>query len=131
MPVKIRLARRGRTHRPFYSIVIADARAPRDGKNLGKIGTYDPTQHPAPVKLDIEKALEWLRKGAQPTSTVRNILSSQGVFLKKHLQTGVDKGVITQKIADERFAEWEKMAQKKKRKPYKSLAPATPKERQA
>ena len=122
MAVKIRLARRGRKHHPYYHIVVADARAPRDGKNLGKIGTYDPNQNPAPIQLNVEAALSWLQKGAQPTDTVRDILSSQGVFLKKHLQTGIDKGVITQEIANKRFAEWEKIAAKKKRKPYQQAA---------
>ena len=132
MAVKIRLARKGRKHHPYYSIVVADSRAPRDGKNLEKIGTYDPNQDPAPVKLNIEATLSWLQKGAQPTSTVRNILSSQGVLLKKHLQMGIDKGVITQDIADKRFAEWEKIAAKKKRKPYQQAEkPATKKESQA
>lgn len=118
MAVKIRLARGGRKHRAYYSIVVADARAPRDGKNLGKIGTYDPTQSPAPVVLDVAAVLDWLNKGAQPTATVRDILSSQGVLLKKHLQMGIDKGVITQEMADERFDAWQKVAQKKKRQPY-------------
>ena len=118
MSVKIRLQRRGRKGAPHYSIVIADARAPRDGKFLEKIGTYNPTQQPAPINLNTEAALEWLNKGAQPTKTVRDILSSQGILLKKHLQIGVNKGVITQDIAKKRFAEWTKIAAKKKRKPY-------------
>lgn len=118
MAVKLRLARKGRTHSAFYHIVAADARAPRDGRNLGKLGTYNPTKNPAPVDLKVDAILSWLEKGAQPTATVRQILSSQGILLRRHLQMGVDKGVITQAIADKRFAEWEKIAAKKRRKPY-------------
>ena len=120
MAVKLRLARKGRKHSAFYHLVAADARAPRDGRNLGKVGTYDPNKDPAPVQLDVEAILSWLEKGAQPTSTVRQILSSQGVLLKRHLQRGVDKGVITQAMADKSFAAWEKAAIKKKRRPYQN-----------
>ncbi len=118
MAVKIRLARRGRKNRPFYHIVIADVRSPRDGKFIEKIGTFDPMQTPGVVDFNSESALSWLSKGAQPTKTVAGILSSQGVLFKKHLAAGVRKGCITQAIADKRFAEWEKIAAKKKRNPY-------------
>lgn len=121
MAVKIRLARRGRTHTPFFSIVVADARAPRDGKYLAKVGTYNPNRKPAELKLDIEQALAWLQKGAQPTPTVRHILSSQGVLLQKHLQAGIQKGVITQEIADQRFAVWKQTEEKKKKKSFQPI----------
>ena len=115
MAVKIRLARRGKTHKAFYNIVAADARAPRDGKKIAKLGTYDPHHQPASVRLDREAIVGWLLKGAQPTETVRNILSSQGVLLQKHLAVGVRKGDITQETADSRFDEWKKKAAKKKK----------------
>ncbi|MEM7362278.1 MAG: 30S ribosomal protein S16 [Bacteroidota bacterium] len=121
MVVKLRLARKGRKHSAFYHLVAADARAPRDGRNLGKLGTYNPSKNPAPVDLNVPEILSWLEKGAQPTTTVRQILSSQGILLKRHLQMGVDKGVITQAMADKRFASWEKIAAKKRRKPYESI----------
>ena len=123
MAVKIRLARRGRKHYAYYVIIVADARAPRDGKYLARVGSYDPNKNPALLHLDAEAILDWLNKGAQPTATVRDMLSSQGLFLKRHLQMGIDKGVITQEIANERFAAWEKIAAKKKRKPYAKAVP--------
>ena len=121
MAVKIRLERRGRKALPFYSIVVVNANVSRNGKSLEKIGTFDPNQKPGALQLDIEAALSWLEKGAQPTKTMRDILSSQGVLLKRHLQKGVTKGVITQEIADKRFAEWQKIAAKKKRKTYQQV----------
>lgn len=121
MAVKIRLARKGRKKRPFYHILIADARAPRDGKFIEKVGTYDPTQKPAPVQLNEAAVLDWLAKGAQPTDTVRTILSRLGVLLRRHLQRGVDKGIITQETAEKRFTEWQEKARNKKRVPFQSL----------
>ncbi|TSJ80577.1 30S ribosomal protein S16 [Cardinium endosymbiont of Dermatophagoides farinae] len=106
MAVKIRLARCGRRHLAEYDIVIADARSPRDGRFIEKIGNYNPNTAPATVKLDEASALKWLFQGAQPTDTVRSLLSKQGVMLKKHLQVGVIKGAITQARADEKFASW-------------------------
>lgn len=85
MPVKLRLQRRGRAHRPFYHIVAADSRSPRDGKFLDKVGTYDPVAQPAIVEIDHAKALQWLKNGAQPTETVNSLLSHDGVLLKLHL----------------------------------------------
>ena len=108
MPVKIRLARKGRKRRPFYHIVIADSRAPRDGKFIERVGNYDPTTNPATINLDFDKALDWLRKGAQPTDTVRAILSYNGVLLKKHLLEGVKKGALTEAQAEEKFEAWMK-----------------------
>ena len=106
MPVKIRLARRGRRKRPFYHIVVADVRAPRDGRFIEQIGSYNPMTNPATIELDREKAYEWLMEGAQPTYTARAILRFKGVLYKKHLQRGVVKGALTQEKADEMFAAW-------------------------
>ncbi len=106
MPVKIRLQRRGRKKRPFYHIVAADARAPRDGKFIEKLGIYNPMTKPATIELDREKAYEWLTKGAQPTDTVRAILRFKGVMYRKHLMRGVKKGALTQEAADQKWQEW-------------------------
>lgn len=106
MAVKIRLARRGRKKRPMYDIVVADARAPRDGRFIEKLGTYNPNTHPAEVSLKVDKAVKWLFNGAQPTDTARTILQKKGVMLRKHLQVGVIKGAITQEEADARFDNW-------------------------
>ncbi len=106
MPVKIRLQRRGRKKRPFYHIVIADSRSPRDGRFIEKIGVYNPMTAPATIEVDHEKALSWLANGAQPTHTVNAILRYKGVMYKKHLQRGVAKGAMTQEEADQKFAAW-------------------------
>lgn len=106
MPVKIRLARHGRKARPFYHIVVADSRAPRDGKFIERIGSYNPTVNPAIVDVDFDKAIEWLMKGAQPTDTVRSILSHEGVMYKKHLLGGVSKGAFDEKAMDSKFEAW-------------------------
>ncbi|MEX2336033.1 MAG: 30S ribosomal protein S16 [Fulvivirga sp.] len=106
MAVKIRLARRGRKKQALYDVVVADARAPRDGRYIEKIGRYNPNTDPATVDLDDEKAFKWVMDGAQPTDTVRGMLSNRGIMLKKHLQIGVNKGAITQEDADKKFNEW-------------------------
>ncbi|MCS6795844.1 MAG: 30S ribosomal protein S16 [Raineya sp.] len=106
MAVKIRLARRGKKKYAMYDVVVADSRAPRDGKFIEKIGTYNPNTNPATIKLDEEKALKWVMRGAIPTDTVRAMLSYRGILLKKHLQVGVLKGAITQEQADAKFAAW-------------------------
>ena len=106
MPVKIRLQRKGRRKRPFYHIVIADSRAPRDGRFIEKIGTYNPMTNPATIDLDRDAAFEWMGKGAQPTDTVRAILRFKGVMYRKHLQRGVSKGALTQEDADQKYQEW-------------------------
>ena len=103
MAVKIRLARRGRKKAAQFDIVIADSRAPRDGRFIEKIGTYDPNTNPASINFDGEKAFDWIMKGAQPTDTVRAMLSYRGVLYRKHLQLGVIKGAISQDVADQRF----------------------------
>ena len=106
MAVKIRLQRKGRKRAPFYHIVIADARAPRDGKFIERIGMYNPMTSPATIELDNDKAYSWMEKGAQPTDTVRSILRFKGVMYKKHLQRGVKKGSMTQEEADTKLAAW-------------------------
>ena len=103
MAVKIRLTRRGRKKLALYDIIAADARAARDGRFLEKLGNYNPHTHPATILLKEEKILQWLSHGAQPTHTVRNILSSQGILLRRHLQVGVSKGAIVQEEADKRW----------------------------
>jgi len=106
MPVKLRLQRGGRKRKPIYSIVAADARAPRDGRFIERIGQYNPNTIPATIELDSDRALDWLQKGAQPTNTVKAILSFKGVLYRKHLQRGVTKGALSQEEADKRFTEW-------------------------
>jgi small subunit ribosomal protein S16 len=106
MAVKIRLARRGRKQAPIYDIVVADARSPRDGKFIEKLGQYNPQSTPAAISLKDDRAVYWLMVGAEPTDTTRKILSVRGVMLKKHLQVGVAKGAITQEVADARFEAW-------------------------
>lgn len=106
MATKIRLQRRGRKGYAFYSIVIADVRAPRDGKFTEKIGTYNPNTNPATVDLNFERALYWLEVGAQPTDTVRSILSHEGVLLMKHLRGGVKKGAFDEATAQAKFEAW-------------------------
>ncbi|MFT5642144.1 MAG: small subunit ribosomal protein S16, partial [Cyclobacteriaceae bacterium] len=106
MAVKIRLSRRGRKKQAMYDVVIADARSPRDGRFIEKLGTYNPNTNPATIKLDDEKTLSWVMTGAQPTDTVRAILSYRGIMFKKHLQVGVNKGAITQDEADAKFEQW-------------------------
>ena len=109
MAVKIRLARRGRKKLAMYDIVVADARAPRDGKFIEKIGTYNPNTNPASIVLNEANALKWIMNGAQPTDTTRAILSYKGILLKKHLQVGVNKGAITQAAADAKFGDWKEV----------------------
>ena len=106
MATKIRLQRGGRKGYAFYSIVIADARAPRDGKFTEKIGTYNPNTNPATVDLNFDRALYWVETGAQPTDTVRNILSREGVYMMKHLRGGVKKGAFDEAAMQEKFDAW-------------------------
>lgn len=106
MATKIRLQRGGRKSYAFYSIVIADVRAPRDGKFTEKIGTFNPNTNPATVDLNFERALYWVETGAQPTDTVRNILKGEGVYLMKHLKGGVKKGAFDDAEAQKRFDAW-------------------------
>ena len=106
MPVKLRLARHGRKRFAFYHIVAADGRAPRDGKFIERVGAYNPNTNPATIELDFDKALDWLLKGAQPTETVRAILSYKGVLMKRHLLEGARKGAFSEEEAEKRFAAW-------------------------
>ena len=112
MATKIRLQRGGRKSYAVYRIVIADARAPRDGKFTEKIGTYNPNTNPATVDLNFERALYWVETGAQPTDTVRNILSKEGVYLMKHLRGGVKKGAFDEATAQKKFDAWKADKQK-------------------
>ncbi len=106
MAVKIRLARHGKKNFAFFHIVVADSRAPRDGRFIERIGVYNPNTNPATIELDNDKALQWLFNGAQPTETCRRILSYKGVMLRKHLQEGVKKGALTQEVADQKWSAW-------------------------
>lgn len=106
MSVKIRLARRGRKKMAIYDVVVADARAPRDGRFIEKIGSYNPNTNPASININNERALKWLLNGAQPTDTVKAMLSYRGIMLQKHLQIGVLKGAIDQATADAKFEAW-------------------------
>lgn len=113
MATRIRLQRHGRKGYAFYSIVIADVRAPRDGKFTEKLGTYNPNTNPATVDLNFERALHWVECGAQPTDTVRNILSDEGVLLMKHLRGGVKKGAFDEAAAQAKFAAWKQEKENK------------------
>jgi small subunit ribosomal protein S16 len=106
MPVKIRLQRHGKKASAYYHIVIADGRAPRDGKFIEKLGTYNPNTNPATIDLNFDGAIKWLSNGAQPTDTCKAILSYKGVMLKHHLNKGVIKGALTQEAADAKLEKW-------------------------
>ncbi len=113
MPVKIRLARHGRKRRPFYYIVAADSRAPRDGRYIERIGSYNPNTDPASIDLNFEKALNWLQNGAVPTDTCRAILSYEGVMYKNHLVKGVAKGALTEAEVETKFNAWKSAKEQK------------------
>jgi len=106
MPTMMRLQRHGKKRNPFYHIVIADGRAPRDGRFIEKIGTYNPIPNPAEINIKFDKALDWLQKGAQPTDTVKSILSFKGILYKYHLLKGVKKGAMTEVEAEAKFQNW-------------------------
>jgi len=106
MPTRIRLQRKGKKGQPYYHIVVADQRSPRDGKYIDRIGAYDPGQNPAFIEIDRTKALDWMQKGAQPTDTCRAILSYTGLVYKNHLLNGVKKNAFSQEEADRRFDIW-------------------------
>lgn len=108
MPAKIRLTRHGKKGFAFYHIVVADSRAPRDGRYIERLGIYNPNTNPASVELNFDKTLDWLQKGAQPSDTCRSILSDKGVMLKKHLLEGVKKGAFTAEVAEQKFQTWMK-----------------------
>jgi len=113
MPAKIRLQRKGKKGQPFYHIVIADGRAPREGRFIERIGTYNPLTKPAEIDLNFDKTIDWLQKGAQPTDTVKAILSYKGVLYKFHLLTGVKKGAMTLEQAEAKFQSWAQEKQEK------------------
>ncbi len=115
MPVKIRLARRGRRHHATYSIVVADSRAPRDGKHIEKLGIYDPNTNPETILINEQRAVYWLQVGAQPTDTARSLLRKTGVLYLNHLLKGVKKGALTEEEAMKKFEEWKKQKQEKLR----------------
>lgn len=106
MATRIRLQRGGRKNYAFYSIVTADVRAPRDGRFIEKIGTYNPNTNPATVDLNFDRALYWVECGAQPTDTVRNILRGEGVYMMKHLRGGVKKGAFEESAVQAKFDAW-------------------------
>ncbi|MFB0925905.1 MAG: 30S ribosomal protein S16 [Vicingaceae bacterium] len=106
MPTKIRLQRHGKKRYAYYHVVVADARAPRDGKFIEKLGTYNPNENPARIDIDFDRSLHWVKEGAQPTDTVRALLSYKGIMHKDHLDRGVIKGALTQDQADKKFEAW-------------------------
>ena len=106
MAVKIRLQRHGKKNFAFFHIVVADSRSPRDGRYIEQIGSYNPNTNPATIVLDFDKALAWIKVGAEPTLTARRILSYEGVLLRHHLDGGVAKGALTQELADKKFSDW-------------------------
>jgi len=124
MATKIRLQRGGRKARPIYSIVVADARAKRDGRFIEKLGTYNPNTNPATIDLNFDSALSWVMKGAQPTDTARAILSYRGVMMKKHLLEGVRKGALTEEQAEAKFEAWTNEKESKIQNKVESLASA-------
>ncbi len=113
MAVKIRLTRRGRKKLALYDVVVADARSPRDGRFIEKIGTYNPNTNPATIILDEDKALQWVLNGAQPTDTVRAMLNYKGVLFRKHLHGGIRKGALTQEQADAKYEAWKQQKEAK------------------
>lgn len=113
MAVRIRLQRHGRKHRPFYYIVVADSRAPRDGRFIERIGSYNPMTEPASIQLDFDKALSWIQNGAQPSDTVRSLLSKEGVLHYNHLLKGVKKGAFDEATAKQRFEAWKSSKESK------------------
>ena len=106
MATKIRLQRFGKKGKPFFHVVVADSRSPRDGKFIERLGSYNPNTNPATIEINFEKTLAWVNSGAEPTDTARAILSYKGVLYKKHLEGGVKKGALTAEQADEKFAQW-------------------------
>ena len=106
MPTKIRLTRQGRKRIPIYHIVVADSRAPRDGKYIERLGSYSPKANPAAIELDFDRALYWLQTGAEPTDTCRTILSDEGVLFKNHLLNGVKKKALTVEQVEAKFQAW-------------------------
>src|SRR5690606_25430286 len=124
MPVKIRLSRQGKKGHPYFHIVVADARSPRDGKYIERLGFYNPNTDPATIEVDVDGAVKWLENGAQPTDTARAILSYKGVLYKNHLMKGVKKGAFDEAEAEKRFEAWTKEKQEKIENKVSNLASA-------
>jgi small subunit ribosomal protein S16 len=122
MATRIRLQRHGKKNQPFYHIVIADGRAPRNGRFIEKIGTYNPLTHPATINLDFERALYWVEVGASPSDTTRSILKREGVMLMKHLKGGIAKGAITEADANRKFEAWQQERESKVNNMKRELA---------
>ena len=131
MPVRIRLQRHGKKGKPIYWIVAADSRAKRDGRYLEKLGIYNPNTLPASVELDLDRAVNWLQNGAQPSDTARNLLSEKGAMLKNHLINGVHKGALTQDDADAKFQVWLKDKENKNETILKKINSESEKSRAA
>ncbi len=132
MAVKLRLRRMGKKKQPIYKIVAANSRAPRDGKFLDAIGMYNPKTDPATIEVDVDKALDWLRKGAQPTDTVRSLLSKKGVLMKKDLlNQGLSEDEVNTKLSEWNRLNEEKLAKKAKEKPAPKAAAKTEEEKSA
>ncbi|MDX9932801.1 MAG: 30S ribosomal protein S16, partial [Bacteroidales bacterium] len=106
MPTRIRLQRFGKKAAPYYHVVVADSRAPRDGKFIENLGIYNPLTIPATIDINFERALYWVKTGAAPSDTARAILSYKGVMMRHHLNVGVAKGAMTQEQADAKFENW-------------------------
>lgn len=106
MATRIRLQRHGKKNQPFYHIVVADGRAPRDGRYIERLGTYNPLTNPAQVNINFDRALYWVEVGAAPSDTARAILRHEGVYLMKHLRGGVAKGAFSENEAQRRFDAW-------------------------
>jgi small subunit ribosomal protein S16 len=106
MATKIRLQRFGKKGKPFFHVVVADSRSPRDGKFIERLGSYNPNTNPATIEIDFEKTLDWVTKGAEPTDTCRAILSYKGILYRKHLDGGIKKGALTEEQAEAKFAQW-------------------------
>jgi small subunit ribosomal protein S16 len=113
MATRIRLQRHGKKNQPFYHIVIADGRAPRDGRFIEKIGTYNTLTHPATINIDFDRALYWVETGASPSETVHSILKREGVYLMKHLRGGIAKGAINEQDAEKKFETWKQEKESK------------------
>ena len=125
MATRIRLQRRGKKNQPFYQIVIADGRAPRDGRFIEKIGTYNPLTNPATILIDFDRALYWVETGASPSETVRSILKKEGVYLMKHLKGGITKGAITEMDAERKFEAWKQEKESAKSNIKREIADKT------
>lgn len=131
MSAKIRLQRHGKKGQPFYHIVVADSRAPRDGKFIEKLGTYNPNTNPAQISIKFDRALYWYSVGAQPTDTARSLLSKTGVMMKYHLMRGVQKGAMTEEQAEVKFQNWMKEKEAKQANFIKSNEEKTRGEKKA